>query len=181
MKKYKKIFFISFIALAILLVPQIAYAHCPLCTLGVGAAAASAKYFGLDVSIIGLFVGAFGISTGLWFARAIKKKFIPYQTAIITLLSYLLTVIPLRFISTDNLYLPILLFGEPGSFLNKIYWIDMLIFGSIIGGLVTTLGYYIHNMLKKKNNDKVLFPYQGIALTLGILIIAGAILFFTVK
>jgi len=184
MNKLKNIKLIMLIPVFVLLFissTSIVYAHCPLCTLGVGAAAATAKYFGMDASIIGIFVGAFGISTGLWLGRAIKKKFIPYQTAIITVLSFLLTVIPLRFISTDNLYIPILLLGEPGAMLNRIYWIDRLIFGSILGGIVTCLGYWLHTFIKKKNNDKVMFPYQGIALTLGALILTGIILFLVMK
>ncbi len=49
-------------------------AHCPLCTGAIGAAAVSAKMMGVDSSIIGVFIGAFGISTGIWAARWIAKK-----------------------------------------------------------------------------------------------------------
>src|SRR3989344_6151701 len=73
----------------------IAYAHCPLCTAAVGAAAVSAKYYGMDISIIGLMIGAFGISTGLWFGLKLKKQFFKFQLPVIVLLSFLLTVLPL--------------------------------------------------------------------------------------
>ena len=153
------------------------HAHCPLCTAAVGVAAVSAKYMGLDVSIVGLFVGAFGISTGIWLGKKIRKEYIKFQLPVIAILSYLLTVIPLRFISSDNIYIPLLLFGEPGSILNKIYWIDKLIFGTIIGGILTFIGYWIHNYIKKVKG-KVLFPYQGIIITLSLLLLSGLILFF---
>ena len=169
---------IIFASLALILVnASLVYAHCPLCTGAVGAAAISAKYFGMDSSIIGLFIGAFGISTGLWIGRKIKKKFVKYQLPIIVGLSFLLTVVPLKNISNENLYFPLLVFGVPGSLFNKIYWVDKIVFGSIIGGLITLAGYYLHNVIKTIKG-KVLFPYQGIAITLVLLFAVGLTFFF---
>ena len=68
----KKIFIIL---MFLLIIPQLVYAHCPLCTGAVGAAAVTANYYGLDNSIIGIFIGAFAISTGLWFGLKVKKKY----------------------------------------------------------------------------------------------------------
>jgi len=156
------------------------FAHCPLCTGAVGVAAVSAKYFGLDSSIIGILIGAFGVSTGFWVGRAIKKQFIVYQLHLIVILSFLLTVIPLRFIGDENVYLPLLLAGEPGSFLNKVYWIDKIIFGGIIGGLVTIFAFWLHNHIKK-SYGKVLFPFQGAVLTLALLLITSLTLYFIIS
>src|SRR3990167_9200674 len=83
-------------------------AHCPLCTAAVGAAAISAEMYGVDPSIVGIFIGAFGISTGIWIAMKIKHHF-PFQTSLIVLASFLLTVIPLYKINSDYLYIPLLL------------------------------------------------------------------------
>ncbi len=154
------------------------YAHCPLCTAAVGAAAVSAKYLGLDTSIIGLFIGAFAIVTGIFIGLKIKKYF-KFQLPLIVLASFLLTVIPiLTTIKGDIIFLPMLLFGSSGSIFNKIYFIDKMLIGSVIGAIVSLLGYWLHNYIKKAKG-KVLFPYQGIAFTLGLLIIAGGILFFS--
>lgn len=162
----------------ILLLGNPATAHCPLCTGAIGATAVSAKYYGLDLTLIGMLIGAFGISTGLWAGRGIKRQFISYQLPIIVILSFLLTVIPLRFISEENIYIPILLMGEPGSMLNRVYWIDKIIFGGIIGGFTTILAFWLHIRIKKLNG-KVLFPYQGIALTLALLLMSGLAMHFT--
>ncbi len=150
-------------------------AHCPLCTGAVAGAAVVAKYYGMDLIILGLFVGAFGISTGLWVGRKMKKEYFKFQLWTIVLVSFLLTVIPLRMLGGENIYIPLRLFGEVGSMFNKIYWVDRLFFGSLVGGVLSVLAFGVHNTVKKYNNGNVLFPFQGIALTVGFLAIAGII------
>lgn len=153
------------------------YAHCPLCTAAVGAAAVSAKYYGMDTTIIGLLIGAFGVSTGLWIGLKVKRYF-KFQLPVIILASFLLTIIPLLYISSDNIYLPLLLFGKSGSFLNKVYWVNKLLFGGIIGGLATLFAYLTHVYIKKFNG-KVLFPFQGVIVTLVFLFASGLSLYLT--
>ena len=153
------------------------YAHCPICTAAVGAAAISAKYYGLDISTIGLLIGAFGISTGLWIGLKVSKRYFKFQLPTIVAASFFLTVIPLLYISNDTIYFPLLLFGQSGSVLNKVYWIDKLFFGSFIGGLATLFAYSIHIYVKKQNG-KVLFPFQGVAVTIFFLAVSGLILYF---
>lgn len=151
-------------------------AHCPLCTAAVGAAAISANYYGMDVSIIGLLIGAFGVSTGLWFGLKIKTYF-KFQLSLIVLVSFLLTIIPLLAISNDTIYVPMLYFGTAGSLLNKVYWFNKMLFGGIVGGIMTLISYNLHNHIKKVNG-RVLVPYQGIIFTVTILAITSTILFF---
>ncbi|HLC60689.1 MAG TPA: hypothetical protein VJJ52_04625 [Candidatus Nanoarchaeia archaeon] len=172
----KLFFLLIFFILAINLIP-LAHAHCPLCTVAVGAAAISAKYYGVDVSIIGLLIGAFGISTGLWIGLKVKKYF-KFQLPLIVLASFLLTVIPLIYLSDEYIYAPILWFGAAGSLLNKVYWINKILFGSLIGGVVAVLAYLLHAYVKKIRG-KVLFPYQGVAFTVLSLAIAGLTMYFT--
>lgn len=150
-------------------------AHCPLCTGAIGVAAVAAKYYGMDLIIIGLFVGAFGISTGLWVGRKIKKEYFKFQLWTIVLLSFLLTVIPLRVFSGENVYIPIRLFGEVGGMFNKVYWFDRLFFGSWIGGLLSVFSFGVHNTAKKFNNGNVFIPFQGVVLTLAVLLLAGIV------
>lgn len=166
----------------ILLIPVVmlvtamkAYAHCPLCTAAVGTAALSAKYYGLDISIIGLLIGAFGVSTGLWLGRRIKRKYFRFQLPVIIILSFLLTVIPLRFINVESFFLPLLYFGDYGTIFNKVYMIDKMLFGSTIGGITTLIAFRLHNYIKNLKGN-VLFPFQGIAFTLAFLALSGFLL-----
>ncbi len=157
-------------------------AHCPLCTAAVGVAAVGAKYYGIDDSIIGLFIGAFSISVGLWFGlKILKKNYIRFQMPLIIILSFVLTVIPIIYsINSNSLYMPLLLFGEAGSLFNKVYWVNKMLLGSIIGSVVTLVGYWVHVKIKEFHG-RVLFPFQGMIITIVLLVLTGVIQYFVFK
>src|SRR3990167_1922174 len=151
MNAIKKLAGSLFISLFSLLNANIAAAHCPLCTGAVGAAAVGAKYFGIDSSLIGVFIGEFAISTGLWFASLLKSRFqkaIPFQTPIVVILSFILTVVPLMRVEPEPIYFPLLLFGASGSLLNKAYWINKILFGSVLGTIASLSAYWLHLKVK---------------------------------
>ena len=153
-------------------------AHCPLCTAAVGGAAITAQYFGLDTSIIGLLVGAFGISTGIWVANKIKKRYFRLQSAALVALSFFLTIIPLASaVKSEILYFPVLFAGDPGTVLNKVYWLSKFFMGTGIGAVASLAGYYMHKRIKRAYGS-VLFPFQGVAITLALLAVFGVFLFF---
>ena len=162
----------------LLFLPRLVHAHCPLCTGAVIAGAVGAKYMGINTSIVGVFVGAAGISLGIMTAKFLKKKYFPLQTTIIVLLSFLLTVVPTQATMPDTMFMPVHLFGSVGSIFNTVYFTNKILFGSIIGGIVTVAAYGLHLYIKKKN-QKVLFPFQGIALTVLALIITSIIIQLT--
>jgi len=85
--------------------------------------------------------------------------------------------VPLLYIDKSPVYLPLLLLGQPGSLLNKVYWVNKILFGGIIGGLITLAAFYIHIYIKKING-KVLFPFQGVVITLVFLLISSLGLYF---
>ncbi|MBI4020417.1 MAG: hypothetical protein HY367_03730, partial [Candidatus Aenigmarchaeota archaeon] len=121
----RKILLMALVPALLLLAPSV-HAHCPLCTAGVGAAAVTAKYYGLGENVIGLFIGAFAISTGLWVGRKIRKQYVRFQLPLIVLASFLLTVIPLMPVSTETAYVPLLFAGPAGSLLNRVYWANKI-------------------------------------------------------
>ncbi|MEX0933039.1 MAG: hypothetical protein WDZ77_03010 [Candidatus Pacearchaeota archaeon] len=143
-------------------------AHCPLCTLGAGAAAAGATWAGISKVVVGLFVGAFAISLGMWFAKAIKKKYIPFQKTFIVLIIFITTVFPLLpiFSAIGPLYISFI--GEYG----KTYAIDYSLFSSILGGIITFSSPYISKNISKRRMGKII-PFQGVIITLASLIIIG--------
>ena len=145
-------------------------AHCPLCTGAVVAGAIGAKYLGLDITILGIFVGAFAVSLGLWISRKIKNYF-KYQSTLILTSSFFLTIAPSLAFIKDMTYI---------SLLSKVFFVNKLLIGSIIGALVTLLAYKIHNHIKLKHG-KVLFPYQGIVLTVLLLILSSIPVYFIFK
>ena len=182
MQKLKKLAIAGLLFLFSLFNISIAHAHCPLCTGAVGAAAVGAKYLGMDVTIIGVFIGAFAISTGLWFAKWVGKKlanFGIYHAYTIVIASFALTVLPLMSLEPEPLYLPVFITGAAGTILNKAYWTNKILFGSIFGGLAAIIAYWLHIKIKE-SRGKVLFPFQGIVFTILSLAATSAILYFLI-
>jgi len=133
-----------------------ASAHCPLCTAATGAGIAIAESYGVDDAIIGLWVGAFIVSTALWFDRVLKKKYnFPGQSAIISAASLALTVVPFYFAG---------MFGNPVMILG----IDRLLFGMLFGSVLTFAGTELSIWIKN-TRGKVFISYQTIILVTCIL------------
>lgn len=151
-----------------------AHAHCPLCTIGAAAAAGGAAYLGVSHLAIGLFVGAFGVSTGWWVSRLIKER-IKYQLPLLVLVSFLLTVIPIAPILNYTYPWYVSIAGDYGWFLHTTYVLNLTWFTSIIGGLIVTVSPTISKKLSALREGKT-YPFQGIALTFGLLILSGVIL-----
>lgn len=178
MKRMTKLLLAPLLALFASLSSVVSFAHCPLCTGAIGVMAVGASYYGIDSSIIGLFIGAFAISTGLWVAMKVKKQYIMYQKPLIVISSFFLTVVPLMSIGEGSLTVSMLLFGEEGSLFNNVYTISTLFIGSLVGSFLSVAGYWVHNYVKKLNNG-VIFPYQGIVFTV-LLLVATSGLFYLI-
>ncbi|MBS3171288.1 hypothetical protein J4449_01610 [Candidatus Woesearchaeota archaeon] len=151
-----------------------AYAHCPLCTVGAVAAAGGAAWLGLSQIVIGLFIGAFAISLGLWSSRYLKKKYVPIQNFLIALFLFLTIVLPVLPLMKELYPFYINISGDYGSLLNRTYIINSFLGGGIIGGIIVFLSPFVSMKIMKLRNNK-LIPYQGVLITLLLLIIAGVI------
>ena len=163
--------------LSLSLLPAVVKAHCPLCTAGAGAAAIGAAWLGVSQLSIGIFIGAFAIALGLWVARLIKKKYIPYQDLLVGIFSFVTTVFPLIMMMQDSTSIYIALVGDYGSLLNKVYLINLFLLGSFIGAGIILASPKVSSVIKKKNGKR-LFPYQGIAVTFGLLLATSLIIEF---
>ena len=152
-------------------------AHCPLCTIGAGAGAGLAAYLGVNKIVIGLFIGAFAMSMGMWFARWAdkKKKIIPFQKTIIVILVFVTTVYPLMpiFSAVGPLYLSFI--GEYGI----TYAFNYSILSSLFGGVLVFLSPQISRKVTKLRQGRTI-PFQGVSITLLSLIIVGLLIQFLV-
>ncbi len=152
------------------------HAHCPLCTAATGAAVAATRFYGMDDMIVGLFIGGFVISTALWFNNILLKRnkgknFLPYQSFIMVLVSLLLTFWTFKAAK---------LIGT-ATITQQIFGVDKLLAGTTAGTILSLASFESSKFLKRKNNGKVLFPFQTIVLTLLTLAIAGLIVLLLVK
>lgn len=152
-----------------------AYAHCPLCTAGAVIAAGGAAYLGVKTIVIGLFIGAFGVSMGSWVSKMIKKQYVPYQNFIIIIFSFGTTIIPIAPYFEGFYPFYISLIGEYGSLLNRTYLINSFITGSLIGGALVLITPLLSGKITKFREGRIV-PFQGVAITLIVLLIGGGIL-----
>jgi hypothetical protein len=158
---------------SILLLAENALAHCPLCTVGAGAAAAGAAWFGISNIVIGIFLGAAALAMGLWISRLIKKKYFPYQKWAISVFSFATIILPVLPLMKGYSSVYISIAGDYGSILNRTYMINLFLVGSLIGALILLITPLISNRITQVRNKTV--PYQGITLTFALLIIAAVI------
>lgn len=156
------------------LLPTAAKAHCPLCTAGAGALAVGAAYIGVSTYVVGIFIGAFALALALWIPRTVKKKYVRYQDQILVLFIYVGTIVPLLPLLQHYASFNVYWFGEYGSFFNRTYMVNRFLIGSCIGAGIMYAAPYVSGQvsrLRKKN-----FPYQGMAITFGLLLLIS--LFF---
>ena len=154
------------------------HAHCPLCTVGAGAAALAASWLGVSSFSVGIFIGAFAVAIGLWMGKWLRKKidfvFIPYLLAVV---SFVTTVFPLKPLLFDNASFYLSLYGDYGTWLNRTYFLDKFLAGSVLGALLLLMGPFLSKALSKARKG-ALWPYQGMAITFGLLFAAA--LFFEI-
>ena len=163
--------------LALLILPlflvKTVSAHCPLCTIGAGAAAAGAVWLGVSKVVVALFIGAFAMSMGMWFARVLNKKgkYIPFQYGLVVIGVFLLTVLPLIPIVKviGPLYLSFI--GDYGL----TYAFNYSLGSSLLGGIITFISPILNEKIKEKRNRKGI-PFQGILLTFLLLGIVALII-----
>ncbi|MDP2672553.1 MAG: rhodanese-like domain-containing protein [Nanoarchaeota archaeon] len=166
--KLNKLFSLLFAIPLIIFLSKSVMAHCPLCVVGAGAAGAAAMWLGVSKVVVALFIGAFAMSMGMWFARIIKKKYIPFQNFIIVAVIFLTTILPLMplFKALGPLYLSFI--GDYGT----TYVFNYSLASSFFGGAIVLSAPSISKAITKKRNNKT-FPFQGTLLTLILLIIVG--------
>lgn len=131
---------------------QKTFAVCPMCTVAIGAGIGFTRYIGIDDTITGLWIGGFIVSSGLWLASFLKNKKlkIPYIEAFSVILMATFTIITLylsKFIGVTH---------------NKIFGVEKIIFGTIVGATVLFLSTKTDTYLRQKNNGKVIIYYQKV-------------------
>jgi hypothetical protein len=154
-----------------LIFADIVKAVCPLCVVAVGGGLGFSRWLGVDDLISSIWIGALLVALSIWTITWLEKKNrkFKYQKIIITAVYYLLTLFPLYYYSV---------IGHP---LNKIFGIDKIILGVIIGTAVFLVSTSFHNFLKKKNQGKQFFNYQKVILPFIILLITSFIIYFLLK
>ena len=164
------------VAVAALAAANSALAHCPLCAAATAGGVAATRLLGVDDTVTGTFVGGFVVSTGLWFDNWLRKKkkggeFLPFQTAIVLLLSVAFTIL--------TFYMARLIGSPDPAF--RMLGVDKLVLGTLVGTAVTLGAFELHKRVKAANSGKALVPFQGIVFTLVLLAVTGTIFYFMTR
>ncbi|HLN19431.1 MAG TPA: hypothetical protein VK255_04665 [Patescibacteria group bacterium] len=153
-----------------------ALAVCPICTLAVGAGVGIAEEFGVDDTIIGLWVGGLTVSLIFWTIDWARKK--NYRSKwvdpIIIIVYFLMVVAPLFFIKIKGY--PII-----GKELNKFWGIDKMLLGIALGCILFFCGAKFYDFLKKKNGGHAHFPFQKVVMPVTPLIIFSVLFYLLNK
>lgn len=154
------------ILLFLLSFPIITQAVCPVCTIAVGAGVGLCRYLGIDDAISGIWVGGLIISLIAWTIDWLNQKNIRFlfRKILVAIFYYAIIIIPLYKMN---------IMGHPQ---NKLWGMDKLLAGIIVGSVVFILSVLFNDFLKKKNQGKVYFPFQRVVIPILFLIIASYIM-----
>jgi len=171
MKKY----FLFFSLILLLFAPGV-LAVCPVCTVAVGAGVGFSRYLGIDDTIAGLWIGALIVSVSMWTINWLEKKNLrfAYRGALVTAGYYLISVLPLFTLKIGGETV----MGHP---FNKLWGIDKLLLGIIIGSLAFYGSAISYESLKKKNDGHAHFPFQKVAMPVAALLILSGVFYFVTK
>jgi len=160
---------------ALALLPTVARAHCPLCTVGAGALAVLAASLGVSSVVVGVLIGAFALALSLWLAKLPKKQYVPHQPLILGLLIFFGTIIPIAPLIVDYGPLYISLMGEYGGWLHRTYTVNLFLAGVPLGAFLVWIAPYISRKVTALRNG-ITMPYQGISITIALLVVASVVI-----
>ena len=161
------------VAGAYLLTPSNALAVCPVCTVAVGAGLGLSRYFGIDDSVTGIWVGGLIVSVSFWTVdwatkRDFKwlRRFNEKRKTFLSLVFWTLLTYP-----------PLYWAGMIGHPFNAILGVDKLIFGSILGAIAFSTGVCADKKVRKIRG-KQFFTYQKVVFPVLSLSIFSLVLYF---
>lgn len=149
----------------------VAQAFCPVCTVAVGAGLGLSRWIGIDDTIAGLWIGGLTVSLIAWTIDWLNRKNIKFygRKILIIALYYGLIVVPLFWT------------GVIGHPLNKMWGVDKLLLGIILGTVFFLAAGMSYQLLKKKNGGKAHFPLQKVVMPVGTIIVLSLIFYFLTK
>ncbi len=151
--------FLAFLSVpvAYLFFPGAIHAHCPLCVAGTAFGITLTRFLGVDDSITGIWIGALLGAMSFWGYTALVKKLKKGPMVWLKPAVYLAV-----FASTLWSFYQFNLVIR----MEKMWGLDKLTFGILVGGIAFYLVEIVNNLIMKKNG-KSLFPYQRVVFSLG--------------
>lgn len=167
MKKYFKYIF-SFLVVAL---PAKTLAMCPVCTVAVIGGLGLSRWLKVDDTISGVWIGALIISISYWTSNYLKSRKISFFARDFLVSTFYLTttIAPLYYYEV---------IGHP---FNKLWGLDKLILGLIVGSLIFIFSVGFYQWLKEKNGGRAHFPFEKIAIPVLSLGLTSLVFFLITK
>ena len=148
-----------------------ARAVCPVCTVAVGAGVGLLQYWGVDDTVAGVWVGALTVSVILWTNNWLEKKNIRFRwrDAIVALTYVVFVVLPLYWSG---------LMGHP---FNKLWGMDKLLLGIVVGAATFYGAARWYTYLKKKNGGHSYFPFQKVVMPVVAVAVASLVFYIITR
>ncbi len=156
------------------LIAPAAQAVCPVCVVAVGAGLGFSRYLGIDDSITGLWIGGLTVAMIMWSLNWLRPKFGKKKSWPVIKWATILGLLVL-------VAWPLNSQGFIGHPLNKIWGVDKIILGTILGGIVFWVMSVLYLYLKKENNDRAYFPFQKVIMPFGALAFFSLIFYLVTK
>jgi hypothetical protein len=146
-------------------------AVCPICTIAVGAGVGFSRWLGIDDTISGLWIGGLTASLISWTVNFLTRhniKFI-FRKLLVTVAYLAIIIFPMYYKK---------MIGDP---MNKLWGVDKILLGMVIGIIVFTISCFIYNYLKKRNDNRTYFPFLKILMPVGSLIVFSFIFYLITR
>lgn len=148
-----------------------ALAICPVCTVAVAGGVGLSRYFGIDDSVTGLWIGGLTVSMILWTLDWMERKGYRFRfdRSIVWIGYWVMIVLPLYL--NDIFFHPF----------NRLWGMDKLLLGILVGAAALFSGGTFHFRAKRKNGGKVYFPFQKVVFAIAPLIVLSAVFYWITK
>ncbi len=143
---------------------------CPLCVAGAAIGLSIARYYGVDDTVVGVWLGALAISSAIWAMRVsnnrIKKQYVPAQSFAIAVIVALAMVLPFYYAGFFR--------GMP-NMPDSVLGVNKVLLGLVVGSILTYAGVPASNAAKRRG---VHVPYQATILTLSLLMVFSVLFWY---
>ena len=154
--------FLSFLFMLFIPIKSFANPACAVCTVAIGATLSIARKLGVPDSVVGLWTGALLALGGYWTILFFDKKKWNFKGRDVLLMFLSLSMIGFIYIK-ETVYSP--------QVILYIFYMDPILFSSILGFLLFIYSQKFYQYMKKNNGGHAHFPFEKVVLPLVILTI----------
>lgn len=142
---------------------------CAVCTVAVGASLEIARSLGVDDSVVGVWAGGFLALLGYWLILWFDRKGWRFWGRDVLLMAVSVGSIGFMYL-TDFMYSP--------KVLGYIFYMDPLLFSTILGALVLIYSSKFYQWMKARNGGHAHFPFEKVVVPVAALALVSIYFYY---